>query len=107
VVNIKANLKDRKNIIIVLLCVLLFFSSIYIGWTIHEKREAAKLNRAFTQGYNTALVDTVSQLYTRTEGCQVTTINLGNLTRAIADVECLSKAMNEAQRSHSAVEEGK
>ena len=49
--------------------------------------------------YNQGKVDTLVQLYTNTADCKIATVSLGNVTRQVADVECIQKVLSEQNRT--------
>ncbi|MBR9690388.1 hypothetical protein GOV08_01760 [Candidatus Woesearchaeota archaeon] len=51
----------------------------------------SKQNEVFVAGYNQGVSDAIVKLYQDTEDCNVASVFIGNLTRRVADVECIEK----------------
>jgi len=47
---------------------------------------------SFQAGYNKGITDAVVAVYQQTNNCKATTINIGNITRQVIDISCLTKA---------------
>jgi len=82
---------SKQKTVIAVLLILLVVALAYIvfdKWQLARQREVINVYR---QGYSQGLNDTVTTLYQQTEKCQITTINLGNLTKQVVDVACLKQ----------------
>jgi len=80
---------NKSKTIILALALLLIVS---VGYIIFERFQEAQQQlylQAAQSGYNKGIQDTVVSLYQQTNNCQLTTINIGNVTRQIVDVECV------------------
>lgn len=88
------NIFKTLTIIFGLILLVLIF---YLAFDKYSNYEATKLNTAYVQGYNKAINDSVTQIYQRTDNCGAVSIFIGNLSRNLADVDCLNKALEQAK----------
>jgi len=91
---------QEKNIFKVLTIIfgaILVLLILYLAFDKYSNYEANKLNTVYVQGYNKAINDSVTQIYQRTDNCGTVSVFMGNTTRNLADVECLNKALQQAQ----------
>jgi flagellar basal body-associated protein FliL len=83
-------MKERRTkILIWILAIALVVALVYIGLIFWQSRQIQQMQQTLQTGYKQGITDTVGALYQQTENCQVTTINLGNLTKKVVDVACL------------------
>jgi archaellum component FlaF (FlaF/FlaG flagellin family) len=83
----------KQTVIIIALAVLLVASIIYIGADKWQDKRQQELTAVYQQGYSQGITDAVTALYQQTQECKITTINLGNITRQVVDVDCVRQAV--------------
>ena len=88
-------MKVNQLTVNVVLSILLVLAVCYIGYI---KVNQFASNYAVA-AYNQGKVDTLVQLYTNTADCKIATVSLGNVTRQVADVECIQKVLSEQNRT--------
>ena len=82
---------DKQKIIIISLIVLLLFLVQYIIYDNFIQQMEIELVNAFQEGYQQGLIDAVSEIFTQTEDCIVSTITIGNFTKDVVDYSCFEK----------------
>ena len=73
---------------------------VLIGYIAYDKVILAynqKVNTALNQGYQAGAADAIRAMFQQTNECRIATLNLGNETRNLADVECMQQALQQAQ----------
>ncbi|MBR9675549.1 hypothetical protein GOV05_00915 [Candidatus Woesearchaeota archaeon] len=81
---------------LVLLGIIVVMGGVWAYGKYAEARDA-KINEYLNAGYNQGITDSLVQIYQGTNECQITTINLGNTTRRVADVACLEQVLTQQQ----------
>lgn len=92
-----ANDKNIFKIISIIFGVILLVLVIYLAYDKYSSYEANKLNAVYLQGYNKAINESITQIYQRTDNCGAVSIFMGNVSRNLADVDCLNKALEQAK----------
>lgn len=80
---------NKSKLAIIVLLGLLVFSISYIIFDKLQDYKQSQYTKAYQEGYNQGVLNTVLSLYQQTENCQATTVNLGNFTRSVIDANCV------------------
>lgn len=79
---------NKQNLIILILGISLIIT---VNFLILDKWLDSRVNELsaiYQQGYDDGLGESVTTIFTQTEDCQVTTIWVGNFSKAIIDFAC-------------------
>ncbi len=89
----------RQKLLMILMVVLLIGAIGYIAVDKYNDTMLRAQQQYALAGYNQGITGAITSLYQNTENCQVATLNLGNVTRQVADVECFRRAMQSQQEA--------
>lgn len=90
----------KENTFMIATIVLSIILILVIGYVAYDKAvawKAKKYQDILSQGYNQGVSDSVTQIFQRTNDCNVVPLVLQNETRNLADVACIQKAIAQAQ----------
>lgn len=93
--------KKDINYYMVSTIILAFLFIVLLGFILSEKyaeSQAGKLQNTYVAGYNKGVEDSVVSIYQQTNNCQVVPVNIGNVTRGLADVDCIKKVLEEQSK---------
>ena len=82
---------NKQKIIIIGLAVGLFLVSQYLILDKLGEYKQQEMVDIYNRGYDKGLTDAVTVLYEQTENCQPSVIKLGNMTKQVFDLACISK----------------
>ena len=82
-------MRERKNILIIVLIVLVILSVGYIIYNVYAQSQSEKQISIYQQGAQLGYVQAVSQLFQQAITCQQVPVTFNNQTINIIAVECL------------------
>lgn len=90
---LKSKESNMFKIATIILSIVLLLVIGYVSYDKYSNYQQTKLQQVYNIGYNDGIADSVVQLYQNTNNCAVATINLQNITRSVADVDCINQVL--------------
>lgn len=86
---------DGFKIATIVLSVILLLVIGYLGIDKYNERQAINYQQYYGDGYKQAVNDMAVKLYQETEECKITSVQIGEETRQLADVVCIQQVIEE------------
>lgn len=83
---------ERKNIALVIQCAVIILLLSYIAYGIFKDYGEQISAASYVAGYLNGRRDILEQTFSSTENCMMPMLTLGNQTRTLIDVACLTTA---------------